>query len=274
MHKPATGKEICSYNARQGASITASITHFLQPQQKYLDLLNWEQISCNPQAELKSIHVFYSINLANLFSCYFFYFSTVTFFPVTFFPTSPLLLSFLLLSFLLLFFLLLFLRYFFSCYFLSYNRLARTSHDHFIKWKHFPSYWPFVQRIHWSPVNSPQKGQWRRALICACINGSVNNHEAGDLGHHCAHFDVIVVHHQVRNWFGVQNGQKFDRVFQGKCFLWTMTTNCLTRRTWYSLKNSEDHFGYVWLPSHLYVGLIPNSSGQLKELFFYIIPLE
>ena len=117
LHKPATGKEICSYNARQGASIT----HFLQPQQKYLDLLNWEQISCNPQAELKSIHVFYSFNLANLFSCYFFYFSTVTFFPVTFFPTSPLLLSFMLLFFLLLFFLLLFFRYFFSCYFLSYN---------------------------------------------------------------------------------------------------------------------------------------------------------
>ena len=104
MHKPATGKEICPYNARQGASIT----HFLQPQQKYLDLLNWEQISCNPQAELKSIHD--SINLANLSSCYFFYFSTVTFF--------------LLLFFLLLFFLLphcYFLScYFFSCYFFSY----------------------------------------------------------------------------------------------------------------------------------------------------------
>ena len=118
MHKPATGKEICSYNARQGASITASITHFLQPQQKYLDLLNWEQISCNPQAELKSIHVFYSINLADLFSCYFFYF-TVTFFLLLFF----LLLFFLLLFFLLLFFLLphcYFLScYFFSCYFFS-----------------------------------------------------------------------------------------------------------------------------------------------------------
>ena len=136
LHKPATGKEICSYNARQGASITASITHFLQPQQKYLDLLNWEQISCNPQAELKSIHVFYSFNLANLFACYFFYFSTVTFFPVTFFPvtffpTSPLLLSFLLLFFLLLFFLLLFFRYFFSCYFLSYNRQTQFSHRTF-----------------------------------------------------------------------------------------------------------------------------------------------
>ena len=24
------------------------------------------------------------------------------------------------------------------------------SHDAVIKWKHFPRYWPFVQRIHWS----------------------------------------------------------------------------------------------------------------------------
>ena len=38
-------------------------------------------------------------------------------------------------------------------------------HDDIIKWKHFPRYWPFVQGIHQSPVNSPHKGQWRRALI-------------------------------------------------------------------------------------------------------------
>ena len=91
-----------SYIHLMAISQDTSIINVLQPQQKYLDLLNWEQISCNPQAELKSIHVFYSINLANLFSCYFFYFSTVTFFPVTFFPTCPLLLSFLLPFFLLL----------------------------------------------------------------------------------------------------------------------------------------------------------------------------
>ena len=37
-------------------------------------------------------------------------------------------------------------------------------HDDVIKWKHFPRYWPFVRRIHRSPVNSPHKGQWRRAF--------------------------------------------------------------------------------------------------------------
>ena len=64
-------------------------------------------------------------------------------------------------------------------------------HDDVIKWKHFPRYWPFVWGIHRSPVNSPHKGQWRGALmftlICAWINGWVNNREAGDLRRYCAH---------------------------------------------------------------------------------------
>ena len=70
------------------------------------------------------------------------------------------------------------------------------SHDDIIKWKQFPRYWPFVRGIHRWPVNSPHKGQWRRALmfylICARINGWINNREAGGLGRHCAHYDVIV----------------------------------------------------------------------------------
>ena len=72
-------------------------------------------------------------------------------------------------------------------------------HDDVIKWKHFPRYWPFVRGIHWSPVNSPNTGQWRGALmfslIFACINSWVKNHEAGDLRHHRAHYDVIVMVH-------------------------------------------------------------------------------
>ena len=51
-----------------------------------------------------------------------------------------------------------------------------------------------------SPVtgDSQHKGQWRGALmssvICAWINGWVNNCEAGDLRRHCAHYDVIVLY--------------------------------------------------------------------------------
>ena len=65
-----------------------------------------------------------------------------------------------------------------------------------IKWKRFSRYWPFVRGIHRSPVNSPHRGQWRGALIfsliCASINGWVNNREVGDLRRYRAHYDVNV----------------------------------------------------------------------------------
>ena len=65
------------------------------------------------------------------------------------------------------------------------------------QWKKFPHYWPFVRGIHWSPVNSPHKGQWHGALmfslICTRIYGWVNNGEAGDLRRHRVHYDVIVM---------------------------------------------------------------------------------
>ena len=74
---------------------------------------------------------------------------------------------------------------------------VEQKHDDVFKWKHLPRYWPFVQWIHRSPVNFPHKGQWRGALmfslICAWINGRVNNGEAGDLRRHSAHYDVIVM---------------------------------------------------------------------------------
>ena len=70
-------------------------------------------------------------------------------------------------------------------------------HDDVIKWKHFLCYWSFVRGIHRSLVNSPHKGQWRGALvfslICAWINGWVNNGKAGDLGRHRTHYDVTVM---------------------------------------------------------------------------------
>ena len=54
-----------------------------------------------------------------------------------------------------------------------------------------------MRGIHRSPVNSPHKGQWRGALmfslICAWINGWVNNREAVDLRRHRAHYGVTVM---------------------------------------------------------------------------------
>ena len=84
-------------------------------------------------------------------------------------------------------------------------------HDDFIKWKHFPRYWPFVRGIHRSPVNSPHKGQWRGALVFSLIyvwrNGWVNERDAGGLRHYRAHYDVTVMH-----WLYCP--------FRPKCALW------------------------------------------------------
>ena len=69
----------------------------------------------------------------------------------------------------------------------------RSFHYDVIKWR----YWPFVWGIHRSPVNSPHKRQWRGALmsslICAWINGWVNNRKGGDLRRHRAHYDITVM---------------------------------------------------------------------------------
>ena len=55
----------------------------------------------------------------------------------------------------------------------------------------------FVREILRSPVNSPRKVQWRRALmfslICAKMTGWVNNRKAGDLRRHRAHYDGTVM---------------------------------------------------------------------------------
>ena len=70
-------------------------------------------------------------------------------------------------------------------------------HDGVIKSKHFPRYWPFVSGIHRSPVDSPQNGQWRGALmfslICFWTNGWANNRDSGDLRRHRTHYDFTVM---------------------------------------------------------------------------------
>ena len=97
---------------------------------------------------------------------------------------------------------------------LHFNTLIRWTvddsivwHDDVIKCKHFLRYWPFVWRIHWSPVNSLNKGQWPGALMfslmCTWINGWVNNCEAGDLKCQHAHYDVTVV--EVMVWHQAGN---------------------------------------------------------------------
>ena len=77
---------------------------------------------------------------------------------------------------------------------LSESRNIGSDHYDVIAWKHF-RYWPFVRGMHRSPVNSPHKGQWRRALMflsAPWINGCANIHEAADYRRYRAHYNVIV----------------------------------------------------------------------------------
>ena len=103
------------------------------------------------------------------------------------------------------------------------ERLFLT-HDDVIKWKHCPRYWPFVRGIHRSTVNSPHKGQWRGALvfsvICAWINGWVNNRKAGDLRHHWTHYDVTVMTNDECHEISCNISQ--HHVIRGRIWLYSM----------------------------------------------------
>ena len=68
-------------------------------------------------------------------------------------------------------------------------------HDDVIKWKHFLSYWLFVRGIHWSPVNSPHKGQWSSALMFSLICAWINHQGTSDLRCSHAHYGVTVMYH-------------------------------------------------------------------------------
>ena len=74
-----------------------------------------------------------------------------------------------------------------------YGAFGYPFHDNVIKWEHFARGWPFVRRMHRSPVDSPHKahclGALMFSLMCASMNGWPSNWDAGDLGRlgdHCA----------------------------------------------------------------------------------------
>ena len=87
---------------------------------------------------------------------------------------------------------------------IEWESLSLTvSHDDVIKWKHFPRNWPFVRGIHrsrWIPHTKASHTElWCFFFICVCINGWVNNREAGDLRRYQAHYEVIVM---ICHWYG------------------------------------------------------------------------
>ena len=77
--------------------------------------------------------------------------------------------------------------------------LKRLGHFFHHRMETFSVLLGFVQGIHWSPVNSPHKGQWcwtlKFSFICTWTNSWINNRQAGDLRCHKdnAHSDVIIM---------------------------------------------------------------------------------
>ena len=72
-----------------------------------------------------------------------------------------------------------------------------TRHDDVMTWEGFPHYWPFSWWRHQMETLSASlaicAGNSWFTLICARINGWVNNREAGDLRRRCTHYDAIVM---------------------------------------------------------------------------------
>ena len=81
------------------------------------------------------------------------------------------------------------------------------------------------------PVNSPHKGQLCGALmftlICARINGWVNNREAGDLRRYRSHYDVIVMRFTIKSflWTGFIASQRNGQLRR----LWIYNPRVVTR---------------------------------------------
>ena len=143
------------------------------------------------------------------------------------------------------------------------------SHDDVIKWKHFPRYWPFVRRIHRSPVNSPQKGQWRGALmfslICVWINDWVNNGEAGDLRGYRIHYDVTVM----------LNFLRIGLLLSEYLICWSISVKIEWQTSWY--KSSKCTW-CVWVFSIFVIGSDTTQSKweediKLIGIFFQSVTL-
>ena len=130
---------------------------------------------------------------------------------------------------------------------------------------------------HRSPVNSPQKGQWRGALIfsliCACINGEVNNREAGDSRRNRAHYDVIVMTWTKstdinRNIFGDHDVKiTFVRYFRYRTVI-----NDIAKRLWYWAHFFLIHMNDISNSSNLFKFVLFADDTNLFSTIEYILP--
>ena len=126
------------------------------------------------------------------------------------------------------------------------------------KWLHFSRYWPFVRGIHWSPVDSHHKGQWRGALMYSFISASANswasNRYAGNLWHHRAHYDVTVMFTQLRSLKRLCSKQHQCRDARMNVFCHTVTFTNYSQKT--SCSNTTVNSSFQILNIHHIVILV------------------
>ena len=112
----------------------------------------------------------------------------------------------------------------------------------------------FVRGIHQSPVNSPHKGQWRGAvmfsLICAWINSWTNNHVAGYLRCHRAHYDVNVMRRLIetltRNRHFIQHSYDHSAVEKNDLSIWNYMFLSKLRNWEFCQLFMVFHWGCLW----------------------------
>ena len=122
---------------------------------------------------------------------------------------------------------------------------------HFAWWRHqmeiSSTLLPIRAGIHRSPVNSPHKSQWRGSLvfslICAWMNGWVDNREAGDFRRHRSHYDVTVM----EKWIPVNEICGYPN------FTWVTVaslTQSLGARITVAVKNHQEALLLTWFNSN------------------------
>ena len=73
------------------------------------------------------------------------------------------------------------------------------------------------------------------SLICAWINGWVNNREAGELRRHCAHYDVTVMNATAMNFILQRVFDKSVQIHDEMYFHLLHVANILVHAIWYKL---------------------------------------
>ena len=118
-----------------------------------------------------------------------------------------------------------------------------------------------------SPVNSPHKGQWRGALmfslISAWMNGWVNNREAGDLRHHRAHYDVLVM--LAQSVFLVYHPNKLKH--HSVLTFYSMIFNC-TNKMWYKRQRRGKRHSLTQKYRNLDEILVTGCTGSCQNYIF------